>query len=307
MKRPIRIIGAGAVLAVTALVASGCATSSSSPTPSSTEKVTTIDGAKFTFDAKLRAMLPKDVTDRGILSFSTDAAGPPRTFVDDDGKIVGVIPDVLDALGAKLGVQIDLQKNTFDTEVPGVQSQRFDATTGTGDFPARRAVLDMVDYYKAGYLYLVKSGNPKKVTNDVMSQCGLRVGVLKGTTQETLVTNASKACTAAGKPAIDLQSFNNVLLEVPLEADRVDVVWENTSTGVQVAKESPKKFAVAGDPIFSAYLAFGVLKTRTQLRDALQATLQSMLDDGTMLKIFKKWGQQSLIMDKISMNSDVRS
>lgn len=308
LRNPLRATMLVASTAVVALVAAGCAGSSTpaASTPATSGTAFEIYGKQVPFDQKLADELPADVKQKGTISFSTDAAGPPRTFIDDKGNIAGVIPDLMEAVGATLGLKVVIEKNSFDTEVPGVQSGRYDFTTGTGDFPTRRAVLDMIDYYRAGYLYLVKAGNPKKVTNDPLSQCGLRVGVLKGTTQETLVTDLSKKCTDEGKQAIDLQSFNNVLLEVPLEADRVDVVWENTSTGYQVSQESPKKFAVAGDPIFSAYVALGVLKTRTQLRDTMQRTLQHLLDTGVYETIFKHWKQQDLMMDYISVNADNR-
>lgn len=265
-----------------------------------------IAGKKVTLDQALRDKLPDDVKTKNKIVFSSDAAAPPRVFIDEKGKMVGVIPDLIMAIGATLGVEVVIEKNSFDAEVPGVQSGRFDATTGTGDFPARRAVLDMVDYYKAGYLYMVAGGNPKKVTDDPLSQCGLRVGVLKGTTQETLVGKLSEECVAKGKPAIDLQSFNNVLLPVPLVSGRVDVVWENTSTGFQLSAEQPDKFAIAGKPIFAAYLGFGVQKTRPQLRDALQAATQKLLDNGVYGAIFEKWKQKDLMMDYISVNSDTR-
>lgn len=265
-----------------------------------------INGKKAQLVQSLRDMLPDDVKQKNRLVFTTDGAAPPRAFIDEKGQIAGVIPDLLNAVGATLGVQIAIEKNSFDAEVPGVQSGRFDSTTGTGDFPTRRAILDMVDYYKAGFLYLVAAGNPKKVTNDPLTQCGLRVGVLKGTTQETLVAKLSEECVSKGQKAIDLQSFNNVLLPVPLSAGRVDVVWENTSTGFQVSAESPDKFAVAGEPKFPAYLAFGISKNRPQLRDALQKTLQHLLDNGMYRDIFTKWKQAPLMMDYISINSDPR-
>lgn len=265
-----------------------------------------IAGVKVPFDQKLHDMLPQDVKDSKKLVFSTDAAGPPRTFTDETGKIAGVIPDLIAALGATLGVDTVVEQNSFDAEVPGVESGRFDFTTGTGDFPHRREVLDMIDYYRAGYLYLVRAGNPKGVTMDELTQCGLRVGVTKGTTQEKQVTELSERCVAAGKEPVDLQTFSGVLLPVPLSADRVDVVWENTSTGMMVAAETPDMFEVAGDPIFSAYVAFGVKKDRQQLRDTVQAALQHLMDTGVYSAIFNAWNQGDLQMDYISVNSDNR-
>ncbi|MFV0374818.1 ABC transporter substrate-binding protein [Microbacterium sp.] len=295
-----------ALAAVTALTLTACGSASDPSTSAEADGSLELYGHTFTQNDELRDLLPQDVLDKGTLVFSSDGAAPPRTFVDDNGDLVGFVPDLIAGMGALFGVEVDIQKNSFDAEVPGVESGKFDSTTGTGDFPTRRDVLDMVDYSKAGQLFLVAAGNPKNVTNDQLSQCGLRVGVLKGTTQEQLVTDLSARCEEEGKPAIDLQSFNNVLLPVPLEADRVDVVWETVSTGFMVVAEQPDVFAVAGDPIYRAYLAFGVSKERTELRDAFQAALQSMIDDGSYQAILDEWDQGDLAIDYISINSDLR-
>lgn len=296
------LIAAGVCAGVLAL--GGCA---STPEPAATEaEVFPIYGVDVPFDPELRDMLPEDVLEKKTLVFSTDAAAPPRVFVDEQGEIAGVIPDMLAALGATLGVEIDLQKNSFDAEVPGVESGRFDSTTGTGDFATRREVLDMIDWFGGGYLYLVQAGNPKDVGSDPLDQCGLRIGVLKGTTQEVLVEEVNAECTAAGKPVAEVQAFSNVLLTVPLYADRVDVVWESASAGLQAEKDEPDKFEVAGDVLMNAYLAFGVKKDRPELRDALQAAMQKLLDDGAYMAIAEEWGQEDLAIDYISLNSDVR-
>lgn len=301
-----------AVTTALALAISGCQTTPGDGGPSGAPGNTDGDvfeiyGMEVPYNEELAANLPQDVVDKGVLVFTTDAAGPPRTMIDESGDIVGVIPDLVNAVGATLGVDIDVQKNTFDAEVPGVESGRFDFTTGTGDFAHRRDAVDLIDYYKAGYLYLVQAGNPKGVTSDPLTQCGLRVGVLKGTTQEGLVPELSDRCVAEGKEPIDLQTFSNVLLPVPLEADRVDVVWENESTGYMVSSDDPDKFEVAGDPIFAAYLAFGVKKDRTELRDTMQATLQYLLDERIYQGILDNWGVGELAIDYISINSDVRA
>jgi polar amino acid transport system substrate-binding protein len=313
MTQRIRRAGIGAGLLTAAMLLAGCAGGAGSgggggetTAPEETSDTFEIYGEEVPFNQELADMLPDDVKESGKLTASTDAAGPPRTFVDESGEIVGVIPDLLAAVGATLGVEVEIIKNTFDAEIAGIASGRHDMTTGTGDFPPRRELMDLVDYYRAGYVYLVQAGNPENVTDDEMSQCGLRVGVLKATTQEQLVTALSEKCVAAGEDPIELQTFQNVLLPVPLEADRVDVVWENTSTGFMVSADEPDKFEIAGDPIFSAYVAFGVSKERPELRDTLQATLQHLMDEGVYEAIFTEWDQADLMMDYISVNSDNR-
>lgn len=296
-------IAAGVLVSLTATMI-GCAGGSGPTSPSATQTTFEIYGIEVAYEEDLAAGLPQDVKDAGVLVFTTDALAPPRTSTDENGDIVGVIPDLLDAIGATLGVEIDLQKGSFDGEVPGVQSGRFDATTGTGDFPTRREVLDMVDYYRAGVTELVPAGNPKNVT-DHMSQCGLRVGAIKGTTEESLVQEMSDECVAAGNEAVDVQTFNNVILSVPLEADRIDVAWTNSSTGFELAKTQPERFELV-NATFMAYLAFGVKKDRPELRDTLQATVQHLMDIGVYEAIFTNWDQEDLMMDYISINSDNR-
>ncbi len=159
----VRAMALAASAAALTLVVAGCA---SSGTPGATESPTdsgvlTLYGAEVPYNEELAAMLPEDVTEKGTLVFTTDGAAPPRSFVDENGDLAGVIPDLLTAIGATLGVEIDLQKNSFDAEVPGVESGRFDSTTGTGDFPTRREVLDMVDYYKAGLPLPRRCGQPR--------------------------------------------------------------------------------------------------------------------------------------------------
>lgn len=291
-----------------AVLLTGCAASSDLNGDIASEGAQPFEiyGVAVPFDQELRDMLPADVVEKNALVFSTDAAAPPRVFVDENGDIAGVIPDMLAAVGATLGVKIDLQKNSFDAEVPGVESGRFDSTTGTGDFASRREILDMVDWFGGGYLYLVQAGNPKGIGDEPTDQCGVRIGVLKGTTQEVLVEELNAQCAAQGLPPAEMQAFTNVLLTVPLFADRVDVVWESAAAGLQAAKDEPDKFEVAGDVKMNAYLALGIKKDRPELRDALQATLQKLLDDGPYMAIAEHWGQEELAIDYISINSDVR-
>src|SRR5690349_4875013 len=96
-----------ALMATAALLVTGCSSAAGGPPGASEDgedSVFEIYGQEVPFESELADMLPADVKDKGVLVFSTDAAGPPRTFVDADGKIAGVIPDLLEAIGATLGV-----------------------------------------------------------------------------------------------------------------------------------------------------------------------------------------------------------
>jgi polar amino acid transport system substrate-binding protein len=293
-------------LSVFALAACGGGSSSSSSggngagaTPAT--KTDVFAGIKQ--DDKLRAMLPKKYTDSGTFTFATDGNGPPRTFVDDKGVVVGFIPDLMHAAGIKLGLESKVERVSFDAEVPGVQSGRFDIAADTGDFPPRRKIVDLVDYLKAGSAFIVQKGNPKNVS-DLDSLCGLKVAVTSATNQEQVSHDQSDKCTKDGKKPIDLLVIPTGALEVPLQAGRVDVAFGNTSTAVLLATEHPDQFAIGGDLMFQAYLALSIDKGNSGFRDAMQGALQSLLDDGTYQDLLDKWKQGDLAVEKITLNTD---
>ena len=64
----------------------------------------------------------------------------------------------------------------------------------------------MISYFNAGTQWAVAKGNPQKVSID--DACGKSVGVQKATVQGADIEARSAKCTAAGKPAIDIQQFN---------------------------------------------------------------------------------------------------
>jgi polar amino acid transport system substrate-binding protein len=299
----------GATLAmVAALLGSTLvACSSGSPEAQSTESDTfEIYGAEVPFDQELRDMLPPDVLDTNVLAFSTAAAQPPRAFIDEQGEIAGVIPDMLYAIGARLGVEIEITNDPFDAQVPGVESGRFDATTDTADLPTRREVFDMIDWFGGGWAYLTSSGNPHDLGDDPLDQCGLRIGLLQGGPLIEEAEKLKQTCVDAGKEPVETSIFTGVALTVPLKADRVDVIWDGAAGSVFLAKTQPENFALAGKVKNVAYQAFGVKKDRQELRDTLQATLQKLLDDGAYMAIAEHWDQEEFVIDYVSVNSDPR-
>src|SRR6202042_95132 len=108
---------------------------------------------------------------------------------------------------------------------PGLASGRFDLSLSSfTDTKAREQTVDFVTYFSAGTSLMVKKGNPDKLTPDTL--CGKKVAVEKGTTQEDPdIPTRSKACTAAGKPAITRLSYPDESgANLALSSGRADAV-----------------------------------------------------------------------------------
>jgi polar amino acid transport system substrate-binding protein len=263
-----------------------------------------IYGKTVEMDAALAARVSESFAPDGVLR-APNMLMDPIGLTDEQGKNAGVVPDLVQAIGAKLGLKTETELGSFDAQVPGVISGKYSMSTFTGDFKPRREVLEMVDYLKSGFAYITLAANPTGIA-EFDDMCGLRIGTLKGASQEIAAEEFAKECVSKGLPEPDVQGFSNTLLSVPLRAGRVDVIWDNTSTYYGMAKDEPDVYAMPVKPTYNAYLAFGVEKGNTEERDLLRDTLQSLIDDGTYTAILEHWGQKELGISEILLNSDVQ-
>lgn len=133
-------------------------------------------------------------------------------------KIVGIDPDIADALGKQLGVKFEFTSGTFDTLLGALPTGRYDAVmSSVSDTKARQQGLDkdgkktgtgvdFVDYYTASTGILVKKGNPEgiKSTDDL---CGKKIAVQRGTTYEQAAKDLAAKCEKDGKGKLDFEPY----------------------------------------------------------------------------------------------------
>lgn len=225
----------------------------------------------------------------------------PNAFVDEKGDTVGLQPDLLKAISTQLGIGITLETTSFDAQVPGVQANRYAFTTATGDFPKRREILTMVDYTLGGLGYMVKKGSS---ITDVQDICGKKIGVAKGTNQEILSEKFAEECAAKGVAGTEVVWFSNTIMTVPLEADRVDVIYDSISSVYYFKENEGDKFVMVGSPRYDGVIAWGSVKGETAKVDLLREATQNLVDDGTYKAVFEHWGLGELALDKAYVDSD---
>nr|WP_237686712.1 transporter substrate-binding domain-containing protein [Arthrobacter jiangjiafuii] len=225
----------------------------------------------------------------------------PSAFVDEKGETVGLQPDLVRALGAKWGIPVTVEPVGFDGHVPGVLAGKYAFTVSTGDHEQRRAVLDMVDYIKAGVAWLTTNDSDIQTKDDI---CGHNIGVIKGTDQEMRAEEKVKECDEMGVSGTTVNAFSNTLITVPLEAGRIDVAYDSVAFMLYVAENEADKFRMVGDTEMLAPIAFGVEKGEQEKVDLLKDTLQSLQDDGTYDMVIEEWKQQELALDGVYVNGE---
>jgi polar amino acid transport system substrate-binding protein len=156
------------------------------------------------------------------------------------------------------------------------------------DTKARQEKYDFVDYFNAGQAIVVPAGNPEGITA-VEDLCGKSVSVLVSSAQEALLNQFNTDECASDAIAItSLPNDQDALLQV--QSGRADASFTQEPVGRYNAAQiaGGNAFEVANsEPLYANPLGYVFRKDSTELRDAVQAALQSLIDDGTYGEILE--------------------
>jgi polar amino acid transport system substrate-binding protein len=297
-----RIVGA---LAAAVIVVGACSSSA-----------TTAPSAAAGGGTKVVATAPADqLIKAGTLTVCSDTSYPPQESLDSSNNAVGSDIDLAKELAARMGLTLSVKSTTFDSIIPALTGGTCDiiisAQTITTD---RLAVVDMIPYFAAGQSFVVLAGNPSNIKT-IDDLCGKGVATEKGTIEADHVagtgsgydnTNSLDAnCAAKSLPTITLQQFDadtNAL--AALQAGTVAAHFtDEPVAGYEVVQSSGKFELVSSMTLERGAEGISVPKGKTGLHDAVQASLLSMINDGTYTTILTKWGVQSGAITAADVNA----
>jgi polar amino acid transport system substrate-binding protein len=280
-----------AVLVSVAFSACSGATATSSPvsSPASTAAVTTTAPSV----APTPAVAPPAIQTAGKIVFCSDISSPPIEFMDANNQPTGSDIALGTAIAAQLGLQATWSNIPFSGLIPALQAGNCDAIMSQlFDKPARREVINLVDYMNSSQSILVAAGNPKHIQSlDDLS--GLKVAVEDGTTIQTILTTQNDTFKKASKPLIDIVVFpkdTDALQQ--LQIGQVDAYGTTLETAAYYIGKTPNTFEVAGQPFGQILTGIGVVKANTALTDAIQTAFSALKANGTYLQILTQFGIQ---------------
>jgi len=294
-------LGFVAVLSASLLLLSGCASSSS---------VVVYDGKdQSKVDMAAQALLPTDYLNSGI-DVASDIPYEPFEYYDKDNKLTGFDVDLGILIGQKLGTEIRFNDSVFDTIIASLESGTNDIIISSmSDTLERQAKVDFVDYQISGSQMIVLKGNPEGIMG-TMDLCGKTVIVQSGTIQIDLVGGMSTDCVAAGKGKITITELPDAPgMENALRAKQGSAVMMDSfvAQGAAATAGGGKYFDVINDPTApngydAGYVGVAILKKDSGLRDAIQAALQSLIDDGQYATLLAKWNMSANGVKAASIN-----
>ncbi|MET8583472.1 ABC transporter substrate-binding protein [Streptomyces collinus] len=304
---------AGAAAAATALTTLAACADGEAAAPVAGK--VSVAGMKVSRDQALHDALPLAIKKTNTVRVATDVPYPPfEMFVKEGGsELTGLDYDLGRALGAKLGVKFVFTPQKFDGIVPALQAGKFDAAiSAITDNKERQRVVDFIDYSQSGSGILVADGNPEKIAT-LDDLCDKEVAVQAATNQLKLLMSAQAACAKKGRGKIDIQTFpkdSDAQLALRSGKAVAQVVTKPAAGWTAKTADAGKAFDLVEDPAApGGYNAspngIAVSKTLPQLSTAIQKALQALIDDGTVKKIYDKYGVASIAVKEATKNAAV--
>lgn len=283
---------AGIAVAAAALALSGCVASQP------TQSVAPSGGT-----GSVAPGLPPAVAQSGTIRIGTSPDFPPMGFKDpkDTSKTIGADIDLMNAIGAKLGVKVEIVESPFDQLLNSVATGRVDVVmSGISDTVDRQKSATFVDYFNSQGRFYTIAGKESAFT-EADSICGKKVAVSSKTDfYDQIAVLSKEVCESKGKPAIErLGTDSGAAARLQIEQGRADLAVQAGENLAYLESTDPGKFKVVLAPLPGTPFGAVVKKDDMALANALLQAFKDIQASGEYEQILKKWGLQDGAMEPV--------
>lgn len=210
---------------------------------------------------------------------------------NDPTKYVGFDIDLGEAIGECLGFSLTYKPVTFAALLTTLQAGQADIVISDIYATVERAkAADFVTYLKVFDGVLVAKGNPKGITGINLSMCGTVAAENTGYVEVPLIQALEAECKAAGKPAPEIQLYdNNANCIQAILSGRADTYINDANTVDGAVEAYPDQLAKATAVTLPYSVGIAVPRNNVEFRDAVVAALTLIQESGMQLELMKKW------------------
>jgi polar amino acid transport system substrate-binding protein len=216
------------------------------------------------------------------LTVACDATWPPFEQVNEQTKqLDGFGPELMRAIAAKAGLEIELINVNFDSLMAGVSQCQYDMAVSSITITEERkkTILFSDPYYAAGQIVTVNKDNTAIKSKDDLA--GKTVGGQIGTT----------GIIEAGKiPGAKVKTYDEVGLAFQdlINGQLDSVIADNPVAALYVNKNRDTLMTV-GTVFTDEYFGVAICKKRADLVPRVNAALKALRDEGYIDSLSKKW------------------
>ncbi len=216
------------------------------------------------------------------LLIGTDATFPPFESVDASRRqIVGFDVDLMNAIAAKAGLQIEIVGTRYDLLLDAIARCRLVA--GISAIPItddlKQEMLFSDPYYTHGQVVVVKKGNIIITGRDTLA--GMTVGAQKNTNSVNEIQQIPGAHLAS-YPTAEF-AFRDLMEGL------IDAVVADKLLALSYVDVKPNDLKIAGDEFGTEDFGIAICNQQADLLKKINEGLAAVKADGTLDRLQKKW------------------
>jgi len=220
-----------------------------------------------------------------VVRIGTEGAYEPYNYIDQaTGELTGYEIELGNELCKRAGLTCEFVQNAWDSIIPNLQSGNYDMImAGMSITAEREEVIDFTQNYipPASSAYVALSA-------DVNVGEGAVIAAQTGTIQAGYVAESGATLLEFATPDETVAAVKN---------GEADAVFADKDYLAPIAADSNGELVVLATEVqLGGGVGVGLRETDTELKDKLNAAIQSMKDDGSLNTMIKKWfGDEAVV------------
>ena len=235
-------------------------------------------------------------SDKQTLTVGFDAEFPPFGFIAEDGSYDGFDLAMARELCKRLGWEYKETAIDWNAKDKELSSGNINCIWNGFTCTGREDQYTWSDPYVDNSIVLVV-----KKDSGIASKADLagKIVMAQAASSAADAINGDEAFKSTLKEVIELADYNTGFME--LKQGTVDAIAADQGVAAYQIANNEGEYVILGDAISTEQYAVGFLKGNTELRDAVNAELKKMAEDGTMLKIAEQYVEAGLVIDSLCM------
>lgn len=213
-----------------------------------------------------------------VVRIGTEGAYEPYNYIDQaTGKLAGFEIDLGNELCKRATLNCEFVQNAWDSIIPNLQSGNYDMImAGMSITDERDEVIDFSQNYfpPAASAYVA-------LTADAKTGDGAVVAAQTGTIQAGYVAESGATLLEFATPDETVAAVKN---------GEADAVFADKDYLAPIAGDSNGELVLLANEVqLGGGVGVGLRETDTELKEKLNAAIQTMKDDGSLNALIKKW------------------
>ncbi|MDM8166541.1 transporter substrate-binding domain-containing protein [Roseovarius sp.] len=210
-----------------------------------------------------------------VVRLGTEGAYPPWNFINDSGEVDGFERELGDEICKRAELNCEWVTNDWDSIIPNLVSGNYDVIiAGMSITDERDEVIDFTQNYTppdpSAYLAMAEDVDLENAV----------IAAQTGTIQAAFIADKDWTLVEFATPEETIAAVRN---------GEADAVLADKSYLAPVAAEEDGLMLLSQEEEIGGGVGLGVRESDTELKETLDAAIQSMKDDGSLNELITKW------------------